>query len=250
MTNAVADRIAAAHADTEDLARTGSVGRNWAVVDGVPCHHVPLPYPWATSARVLARPGPLPAAVVTALTGWLGARSPQWTLFVRAVDVPAYEAFTVWERLPALSLSGPVRPVPVAPDLEIGPATSPEEFLAVYGSELAPTVTDDHLASPRLHHLVARRSGKPVGCIRLRLLGDTAHLSAITVSKAVRGQGIGGAITAAAAEIAASYSDLVWLHCNPASRPLYERLGFRHVDDHAHVVPEDSEAARQAKSAK
>jgi ribosomal protein S18 acetylase RimI-like enzyme len=250
MTNAVADRIAAAHADTEDLAQTGSVGRNWAVVDGVPCHHIPLPYPWATSARVLARPGPLPAAVVTALTGWLGARSPQWTLFVRAADVPAYEAFTVWERLPALSLSGPVRPVPVPPDLEIGTATSPEEFLAVYGSELAPTVTDDHLASPRLHHLVARRSGEPVGCIRLRLLGDTAHLSAITVSKAVRGQGIGGAITVAAAEIATSYSDLVWLHCNPASRPLYERLGFRHVDDHAHVVPEDSEAARQAKSAK
>ena len=90
----------------------------------------------------------------------------------------------------------------------------------------------------------------PVGCIRLRLLGDTAHLSAITVSEVVRGQGIGGAITAAAAEFAASYSDLVWLHCTAASRPLYERLGFRHVDDHAHVVPEDSEAARQAKSAK
>ena len=35
----------------------------------------------------------------------------------------------------------------VAPD-RVGPATSPEEFLAVYGSELAPTVTDAHLASP------------------------------------------------------------------------------------------------------
>jgi len=230
----LASRIAVAHADTAELA---SVGGDWAVVAGVPCLHVDLPYPWATSARALALPGPPPAAVVAEVAGWLAARSPQWTLFVRAAEAPVLEGYSVWDRLPALRLDGAVAPVPVPPEVSIGPAASPGEFLAAYGAELAPTVTEAHLASPSLHHLVARAGGEAVGCVRLRLLGDTAHLSAITVVPQWRGRGVGGALTAAASELGASYSDLVWLHCTDASRPLYERLGYRHVDDHVHVTP-------------
>jgi len=234
----LASRIAAAHADTTDLA---SVGGNWAVVAGVPCSHVDLPMPWATSARVLALPGPPPAAVVAEVAAWLAARSPQWTLFVRAEDVPVLDAYTVWERMPALGLVGPAASVPVPPGVTIGPAASPEEFLTAYGAELAPTVTVAHLASPRLHHLVARSDGETIGCVRVRLLGDTAHLSAITVVPAWRGRGIGGALTTTASELGASYSDLVWLHCTDASRPLYERLGYRHVDDHIQLIATPSE---------
>jgi hypothetical protein len=29
----------------------------------------------------------------------------------------------------------------------------------------------------------------------------------------------------------------VWLHCTPRSRALYEGLDYRHVDDHALLVP-------------
>ena len=39
----VAARICGAHADTTDLV---PFGEDWAMVRGVPCQHVPLPYPW------------------------------------------------------------------------------------------------------------------------------------------------------------------------------------------------------------
>jgi GNAT superfamily N-acetyltransferase len=68
-------------------------------------------------------------------------------------------------------------------------------------------------------------------------MADTACVEAITVLSAWQGKGIGTALTIAASELAARYSDLVWLHCTPASRALYERLGYRHVDDHAVLVP-------------
>ncbi|MGE5827067.1 MAG: hypothetical protein ACM30G_01725, partial [Micromonosporaceae bacterium] len=70
----VAERIAAAHADTADLA---AVGGDWGVVAGVPCEHLPLPYPWATSARMLALGTAPPPAVLTEVTAWLAIRSPQ-----------------------------------------------------------------------------------------------------------------------------------------------------------------------------
>jgi N-acetylglutamate synthase-like GNAT family acetyltransferase len=230
----LASRLAAAHADTAELASVAGV---WAVVAGVPCQHVDLPYPWATSGRMLALPGPHAATVVTEVASWLAARSPQWTVFVRAEDAPSINGFVVWELMPALRLAGPVPVVSTPGDVSIGPAHTPAEFLEAYGAELAPTVTEAHLRSPFLHHLVARVDGQAVGCVRLRLLGDTAHLRAITVVPAWRGRAIGAALTAAASELGASYTDLVWLHCTPSSRPLYERLGYRHVDDHAHLVP-------------
>ncbi len=88
-----------------------------------------------------------------------------------------------------------------------------------------------------MHHLVARVGGEPVGCARVRLMADTAYLGAVTVLPAWQGKGLGAALTIAAGELAAQYSDLVWLHCTPGSRGLYERLGYRHVDDHALLVP-------------
>ena len=226
-------RISAAHADTADLT---PAGEDWAVVSGVPCQHIALPYPWATTGRVLALPGPPTADTVTQVAAWLHGRSPQWTLMVRAEDEHEVNGFERWDLMPVLALRSqpPSRPRSLA---DIGPARDRDEFLVPYGTELAPLVTDSHLASGHMHHLVARVGGKPVGCARVRLMADTAYLGAITVLPAWQGKGLGTALTIAAGELAARHSDLVWLHCTPGSRGLYERLGYRHVDDHALLVP-------------
>jgi GNAT superfamily N-acetyltransferase len=226
----VGARISASFADTGDLEPTGG---DWAVVAGVPCQHIGLPYPWATTGRLLALPEPPAVDVVERVADWLGARSPQWTLMVRAEDEVA--GFERWELLPVLVRSDRAATVPR--QVDIGPARSPDEFLDVYGAELAPLVTEAHLASPRMHHLVARVDGQPVGCARVRLMADTACVSAVTVSPAWRGRGFGAALTATAGKLAEAYSDLVWLHCTPRSRALYERLGYRHAGDHAQLVP-------------
>ena len=231
--NDAAARISAAYADTADLTPAGD---DWAVVSGVPCQHIALPYPWATTGRLLALPGPPSPDTVAQVAAWLRVRSPQWTLMVRAEDEPAVTGFERWDLMPALlrQAEPPARPRPLA---DIGPARDRDEFLVPYGAELAPVVTDAHLAAENMHHLVARVGGQPVGCARVRLMADTAYLGAVTVLPAWQGQGLGAALTIAAGELAAQYSDLVWLHCTPGSRGLYERLGYRHVDDHALLVP-------------
>jgi GNAT superfamily N-acetyltransferase len=226
-------RIAAAHADIVDLVPAGG---DWGVVSGVPCQHIALPYPWATTGRVLALPGPPTVETVSAVAAWLDARSARWTLMMRAGDEHAVAGFRRWELMPVLVRRGGPASSPHL-SVQIGPARDREEFLVPYGAELAPLVTDAHLAAARMHHLVARIAGKPVGCARVRLIGDTAYLGAITVLAAWQGKGIGTALTIAAGELGASYCNLVWLHCTPRSRHLYERLGYRHVDDHALLVP-------------
>jgi ribosomal protein S18 acetylase RimI-like enzyme len=230
----VAERIARAHDDTADLA----LADDWAVVSGVPCQHIALPYPWATTGRFLALPGPATAGAVAEVAAWLRVRSPHWSLLVLLADEPAFAGFQQWELMPVLALSAQSRSRP-GPPVRIGPARNPEEFLVPYGAQLAPLVTEAHLAAQCIHHLVARVDGEPVGCARVRMLGDTAYVDAVTVLPAWQRRGLGTALTLAASELGATHSDLVWLHCTDASRALYERLGYRHVDDHALLVPHD-----------
>jgi GNAT superfamily N-acetyltransferase len=229
----VAVRIARAHADAADLVPAGD---DRAVVSGVPCQHIPLPYPWATSGHFLAVPGPPRAGALAEVAAWLRVRSPHWSLLVRTEDEPAFAGFRRWELMPALALQD--RPgSPAGTPASIGPARDRDEFLVPYGAELAPVVTEAHLAAERMHHLVARVDGEPVGCARVRLIADTAYVGAVTVLPAWQGRGLGSALTLAASALAAASSDLVWLHCTDSSRALYERLGYRHVDDHSLLVP-------------
>jgi hypothetical protein len=62
------------------------------------------------------------------------------------------------------------------------------------------------------------------------------------VLPAWRGKGRGTALTIAAGELAATYSDLTWLHCTPRSRDLYKRLGYDHIG-HALLVVDPDEPA-------
>lgn len=228
----VSARICDAHADTADFVPFGD---DWAVVRGVPCQHIDLPHPWATTGRVLVRPGAPEADTLAEVAAWLQARASQWSLLVRAADAASVVGFQPWELMPVLVLDRHAAARP-DPSIEIGPPHDAAEFLVPYGFELAPLVTAAHLAAPRMRHLVARLDGHPVGCARVRLMGDTAQLGAITVAPDWRGKGVGGALTVAASELAASLSDLVWLHCSDTSRALYERLGYRHADDHVLLV--------------
>jgi GNAT superfamily N-acetyltransferase len=227
----MAERVASAHGDTADLAPAGD---DWALVSGVPCQHIDLPYEWATNGRVLALPAPPTPETIAAVAAWLGARSSRWSLLIRAEHEAFVAGFTRFDRMPVLVLRGRQSAPPSV--AEVGPARDPNEFLGPYGAELAPLVTDRHFSSPRMHHLVARVAGVPVGCARVRLMADTACLGAITVLPAWQGQGIATALTIAASELAADLVDLVWLHCTPKSRVLYERLGYRHVDDHVLLI--------------
>lgn len=101
----VAVRISAAHADTADLTLAGD---DWAVVSGVPCQHIALAYPWATTGRVLALPGPPTADSVTQVAAWLRARSPQWALMARAEDEHQVAGFQRWDLMPVLVRQPPL----------------------------------------------------------------------------------------------------------------------------------------------
>jgi ribosomal protein S18 acetylase RimI-like enzyme len=233
--NPDAELLAAAHAAATELSDV-PVGE-YATVAGVPCLSLPLPHPWATQARALADGGPIEPEALRAVVEWLAARSPEWTLALRA-EQPAPPGFLPWAVLPALRLHRPAMDEPPPGRVEVAAAASPAEFLTVYGEDLAPLVTDQHFRSPCHRHLVARVDGEAVGCARVRFTAGTAYISAVTVREAYRRRGIGAALSARATRVGAAEADVVWLHATKESKPIYERLGYRHVDDHVLLIPQ------------
>lgn len=234
---AVRERLAEVYADASDLILGGAT----AVVAGVKCHSIPIPEPWATQAR------PVGPTDLHPVLGWLRDQSPQWTVAVPSwlAGRDEYAGLVPWLTLPMYVLDGEPVAVPV-PGLEIGSARDPAEFLAVYGSELAPLVTAAHLAHPAYHHLVGRLDGAPVGCAKVLEAAGTAYVSAVTVLAGYRGKGIGAALSAAASRLGGERAGVVWLHAAERARPLYERLGYRFVGEHVLLT----DAAAQANSAK
>lgn len=227
----VADLVARAEAALGLPATSGES----ELVQGIPCSTYPIGEPWASQAKAMLPP---PPAALDAAIGWLEARSPAWTVMTRErfarLDVFASRGLEPWLELPVLVLtqSSALRKT-VAVSLEVGPAASPEEFLAVYGPELAPLVTAGALADPEDELLVGRADGRPVACARIRRALGTAYVSAVTVLPAERGNGYGLAISAAASHAAlATQPRFVWLTALPDVQPLYTRLGYRLVDTH------------------
>jgi GNAT superfamily N-acetyltransferase len=240
----VPDPTQLVHESFAALADLSDVGGLSAVVAGVPCCSVPeIPFEWATQARAVGSAQPPPAAVVGAVRDWLAAHAPTWTLVVRGEHAGALPGWHERYLLRGFHLVTGAQPAPRPPaELSIGPAADAAEFLSVFGAELAALVTDRHLRSATRHHLVARLAGVPVGCARVqecRLPGGTrvAHLSGVAVLPAARGRGVGSALSSAATELARARADLVWLHATEQARPIYERLGFRHLADHAQLGP-------------
>jgi len=76
-------------------------------------------------------------------------------------------------------------------------------------------------------HLLAHIAGQAVGSARLLTLGDTGKIGRVCVLKAVRGQGVGAALTLAAIDhFAALGLAKAKLSAQITALPFYENLGF------------------------
>lgn len=81
--------------------------------------------------------------------------------------------------------------------------------------------------------LIVERGGRPIGRLYLDELPELLHVIDISLVADARGEGIGSAIFADLGEMARELGKRVSIHVevnNPARR-LYERLGFRLVED-------------------
>ncbi|GAA1436759.1 hypothetical protein GCM10009616_37310 [Microlunatus lacustris] len=201
-------------------------GSAYATVAGVLCAALPLPWDWATQASLTAVSEIDLVEAAGEVTRWLaGHGRTGWQLEVTSERAPLL--------VDALGLV-PVREhdvwmsagEPPAADLEVGPPTDEEEFLALFGPDLAPMIRGQ-LARPDWEVAVLREAGLGIGCLRLLDLAGTTYLGGVTVVASRRGQGLGRALAADATRRARRRSDLVWLHCEPELGPFYARLGYR-----------------------
>jgi GNAT superfamily N-acetyltransferase len=201
------------------------LGSAYAVVADVPCAALPLPWAWAAQGCLTAVPdGNLVEAaseVVTWLAqhghaGWqLEIGSERAPILVDALGLTPVREHEVW-----MSTAEPP-----ATDVEVGPPVDEDEFLAVFGRELAPMIRGQ-LTRPDWEVAVLRELGEGVGCFRLMDLADTTYLGGVTVVPHRRRQGLGRALGAHATHRARRRSDLVWLQCEPELGPFYASLGY------------------------
>jgi putative acetyltransferase len=118
---------------------------------------------------------------------------------------------------------------------------SPEGLALIEGSEAALravytpdecfTFTPEELAAPGISFFVARRNGRPVGCVALADCGDYAEIKRLFVRPEARGAGIARGLMAhleAAARRAGH--GLIRLETGPrlaAALALYRALGYK-----------------------
>ena len=131
---------------------------------------------------------------------------------------------------------------PPADGLEVAPARDADDFLGVYGADLAPLVRG-RLGSRGMLFLVGRLHGDTVACARVSDVGGTSYVSGVQVRPEHRGRGIGRAVSAAATRLALHRHPVAWLHCEPGLAPLYAALGYQPVTAHAHLGPAGSVGA-------
>ena len=238
----VADLLARAAAVVE--LPSGAPG-SAAVVGGIPCVSYPIAQAWATQAKAMVPPHP---AGLDQAIDWLSGHAhggpDQWVVTTREryarLGVFGDRRLAPWLELPVLVLgsAAQARTAPHPAGLAVGTPANAEEFLAVYGAELAPLVSPAVLAAPDHHLLVGRLDGVPVACAQVREVVGTAYISAVTVLPECRGKGIGRAISAAAARYALGLEPrAVWLCAVAGLHGLYGALGFRAVDVHVQLRP-------------
>ncbi|MFD2079534.1 Acetyltransferase (GNAT) family protein [Actinopolymorpha cephalotaxi] len=238
----LADLLARAEAALADVPADSGTS---AVVAGIACVSYPIGQPWATQAKAM---GPPSASALDQAVEWLDAHAPArglWTVTTRTryAGRPEFtgRGFRPWLELPVLVLGSVARLAAAAPvaGLTVGAPDSAEEFLGVYGPELAPLVTPGVLASPTYHLLVGRVDGVAVACAQVREVAGTAYVSAVGVLPEWRDRGIGSAISAAAARYALGLQPrAVWLSAESHRHRMYGRIGFRPVDTHVLLRPE------------
>jgi ribosomal protein S18 acetylase RimI-like enzyme len=239
----LADLLARAEAALADV--PPEIGTS-AVVAGITCVSYPIDQPWATQAKAM---GPPSASALDQAVEWLDAHAAargEWVVTTRAryAGRPEFtrRGFRTWLELPALVLGSVARLVAAAPvaGFTVGAPGSAEEFLGVYGAELAPLVTPAVLAAPSYHLLVGRVDGTAVACAQVREVAGTAYICAVGVLPEWRGRGAGTAISATAAKYALGLQPrAVWLTAEAHLHRMYGRIGFRPVDTHVLLRPQE-----------
>ncbi len=101
----------------------------------------------------------------------------------------------------------------------------------VYTPEECFTFSPRELAAPGISFFVARRNGRPVGCVALCDCGDYAEVKRLFVAPEARGTGTGRALmTHLEAQARSRGHRLIRLETGPrltSGVALYERLGYR-----------------------
>ena len=207
-------------------------------VGGVPCVHVDIPQTWATQASFTEQSDLPSDGVVGSVCRWLDEKSPgSWQVTVRPEQVEAVSARGLHVLRELAVLITDSAPSPGTPDgLSIGPASSVDEFLSVFGAALAPIVTGE-FGRPGQEFLVLRDANRPLACARLSAAAGCECLSGVIVRPDRRGTGLGTIVSAAATARAVSQTGLAWLHCEPHLIGFYERLGYRQLTRHVHLGP-------------
>ncbi|MGN6687671.1 MAG: GNAT family N-acetyltransferase [Actinomycetales bacterium] len=225
-------------AEAREAAEQGNGGQVaglwWMVFPG-------LPHPWA--ARVYAFETPEAAALAAAETQ-VRRRAASHRVLTRAGqgEAPVFvdAGLRRVEPMPVFALDE-LRPpaLPVAPDgprVVVRPARDAEEFVAVYGADLRPLVEPALSRHPDDFLVAVTAAGDVAACARVTSAGRTVRVSAVTVAEPLRGKGIGSVVSYEACRAALQRQpELVWLHSQARAVPVYERLGFRHLDDHVQL---------------
>ncbi len=217
-----------------------------ADIRGVPCARFDVDAPWATQAALTGHADPLSAEHLDEVLDWLQAASPgSWQVGARVEQV---DELVLAGLKPTLELGvwtiDRRSPYTVPDGIEIGAARDADEFLEVYGRELAPLVVDQIGLAGR-SFLVMREHGQPVGCARVTDVGGTAYVSGVTVLAQHRGRGLGRLMSAAATNQAVRRAGLAWLYCDDDVAPLYQGIGYRRLSTHVHLEPGDGVGLQQ-----
>ena len=214
-------------------------------VAGIWCVDLAVGTPWSRQAYAVEEPQRHSVAEARA---WLDARG-GGTVSTREelAGDDAFAGLAVSDRLPVLVSSATTEDLRAAllgraGSAQIRPATDAVEFATAYGTAfddlaLARALVDPaHLGRPDWVHLVATVDGELCGSAMVRIAHGTACVSAVGVSPAARGRGLGAALTFAAAVAGRDAgADLVWLHAAHSALGLYEHLGFERVDTHVQL---------------
>ena len=177
--------------------------------------------------------------------GWFHDRGRRAGIELRAGDHPEVEAalrrrgFEVVVRRPAMTLH-PLPDTPAQPHVtRVEDEGDLVAFQVIQGIafDMTPEVTAAFvppaaLTTPGLTLFLARHEGVAAASAAVSISPYGAGIVGVSTLPAYRRRGLGAAVTKAAIKHAYdSGADLAWLYPSPMARSLYERLGFRALDD-------------------
>ena len=243
-----------AHPAVARISASGAVHRALLDTGDVVAADLGVPHRWgvqATAGDVVPRDDQARTA-----RAWCEERGTAggWTVSVpeRLATARPWRGLRVVDTTGVFATAGPAAaaiPAPVPDGVEIDVRPGHRAVATAYGGWMDDEplarllVVPGDLRRPDRRFLVAAVDSRPVGCAFVWWAMGTGYLSGIGVARGLRGRGIGLALTAAAARIAARgpaagvEPDVVWLHATADGAALYARMGFVRVDTEMLLAP-------------